>query len=162
MSLYTKKTHLKILQHRPDQVNLEPKWLVWCVGSIGSFFFRDGEGHSVNLSGDNYLRMLQDLRVPELSTEANMQQFYFSTKMAHCLCAFLDERFPNQWLVVVVPSNRLPAQVISHHGIFFPLFLWGYNKLKLYELRLWGSPNVWRLRQWLPKCWSGMRETVPC
>ena len=48
----------EIHEHKRDM----PKLFVWCAissaGLIGPLFFRDREGHSVNVNSDDYLRML--------------------------------------------------------------------------------------------------------
>ena len=90
--------------HNPVQIHEHernmPMLIVWCAissaGLIGTFFFRDQEGHFANVNGENYLCMLQEFCVPELSAVANTQQVIFQQDGAQAhysreVCAFLDE-----------------------------------------------------------------------
>ena len=154
---------VQIHEHERDTSKL----IIWCAissaGLIGPFFFRDQEGHSVNVNGDNYLSMLQEF----LLHVANMQQAIFqqdgaSAHYSHEVRAFLDEQIPDQWLVVVVPWNRFPIHLISHHVIFF---LWDYIKPKVYETSAQDLPTLeehmcFSDSQNAVRCWSGMREAV--
>ena len=94
---------VQIHEHEKDA----PKLIMWCAissaGLIGPFFFHDQEGHSVNVTGDNYLCMLQEFCVSKLSAVANLQQVIFQQDgaPAYYLCevrVFLDEQFPDQWI----------------------------------------------------------------
>ena len=140
-----------------------PKLIILCAissaGLIGPFFFCDWEGHSVNVKGDNYLRMLQEFCVPKLSAVANMQQVIFQQDGApvHYLsevCAFLDEQFPDRWNGRHGPMKWAPRSPDLTPCDFF---LWGYIKSNVYGTRPRDlSMLVEHIRthvlQWLPKC----------
>ena len=76
----------------------------------------------MNVNSDNYLCILQEFCVPELSAVANMQQVIsqHDGAPAHYSCevrAFLDEQFPDRWIGCRGPVKWAPIHLISHYLI---------------------------------------------
>ena len=151
-----------------------PKLIIWCAISsaslIGPFFFRDREGHSVNVNGIKYIHMLQEFCVSELSAIANMQHVIFQQKAPQRI---IWVKFMHSWM-----SSSGSVAWSSWSCEMGSSFTWSHTMwfflVELHQLTsLWnkasGSPNTWRTHQKckcfsdsqnVVRCWSGMRETV--
>lgn len=116
------------IQHERDS----PKVNVFCAIStnkvFGPFFF---EGATV--TGQTYLKMLQNWLFPQLEEEA--RQFIFQQDGAPphwhlSVRAYLNERYPNQWIGRQSASDRALHHWPPRSPDLTPcdFFLWGYVK----------------------------------
>ena len=86
-----------------------PKLVAWCAISstrliaIGPYFFKEENGHAATVTGVNYLQMLKNFFVPQLSQVADMDKVIFQQDGAPAhystdVRSFLDETFPDRWI----------------------------------------------------------------
>ena len=110
---------MEIREHKRDTQKL----VVWCAissaGLIGPFFFRDQDGNSVNINGENYLHKLQEFCIPQLSAVADMQEVVFQqdgapARYSREARSFLSEQFPDRWIGYRGPVEF--ARRILHHA----------------------------------------------
>ena len=90
----------QVYDREQDTPNLIVRCAISSAGLTDPFFFRDREGHSVNVNGNNCLRMLQEFCVPKLSAVANTQHVIFQRDGApahysRAVHTFLHEQFPD-------------------------------------------------------------------
>ncbi|GFU79268.1 putative transposable element [Trichonephila clavipes] len=73
---YVSKQNCRIWSEVNPQVYVETplhpeKLTVWCAlwagGIIGSYFFKNDEGHNVTVNGDRYRAMINNFFIPELN-----------------------------------------------------------------------------------------------
>lgn len=125
------------LEHERDS----PKLVVWCAmsstGIIGPFFFRDAKGNCANVTGVNYLQMLQEYAIPQLRARGNLDNVFFQQDGAPAHYAiivrdFLNVTFPDRWV-----GRRGPLEWAPRSPDLTPcdFFLWGYIKSKVYATK---------------------------
>ncbi|GFT30317.1 hypothetical protein TNCV_2376211 [Trichonephila clavipes] len=82
---YVNKRNCRIWSEYNPQVYVETplhpeKLTVWCAlwagGIIGSYFFKNDEGHNVTVNGDRYRAMITNFFIPELNNH-DVQELWF-------------------------------------------------------------------------------------
>ncbi len=101
--IWGKSNPAEILEYERDS----PKLVVWCAmsstGLIGPFFFRDASGNTTTVTGENYLKMLQEFAVPQLQARNDLANVFFQQDgapphFARLMRDFLSIKIPNQWI----------------------------------------------------------------
>ncbi|GFU61838.1 putative transposable element [Trichonephila clavipes] len=89
---YVNKQNCRIWSEANPQVYVETplhpeKLTVWCAlwagGIIGSYFFKNDEGHNVTVNGDRYRAMITNFFIPELNNH-DVQELWFQQDGATC------------------------------------------------------------------------------
>ena len=101
--IWGKENHEVIEEKERDS----PKLVVWCAisatGIIGSYFFRDDARRTTNVTGENYLKMLQKFFLPKLENNALFENCYFQQDGAHAHYArkvrdYLNQIYVDRWI----------------------------------------------------------------
>ncbi|GFV30617.1 putative DD41D transposase [Trichonephila clavipes] len=135
---YVNKQNCRIWSEANPQVYVETplhpeKLTVWCTlwagGIIGSYFFKNDEGHNVTVNGDRYRAMITNFFIPELNNH-DVQELWFQQDGATCHTAhatidLLKDTFGNRLISRFVPVNWPPR---SCDLTPLDYFLWGYVK----------------------------------
>ncbi|GFV80444.1 DUF4817 domain-containing protein [Trichonephila clavipes] len=89
---YVNKQNCRIWSEANPQVFVETplhreKLTVWCAlqagGIIGTYFFKNDEGHNVTVNGDRYRAMITNFFIPELNNH-DVQELWFQQDGATC------------------------------------------------------------------------------
>ncbi|GFV63056.1 DUF4817 domain-containing protein [Trichonephila clavipes] len=89
---YVNKQNCRIWSEANPQVYVETplhpeKLTVWCAlwagGIIGSYFFKNDEGHNVPVNGDRYRAMITNFFIPELNNH-DVEELWFQQDGATC------------------------------------------------------------------------------
>ncbi|GFX93674.1 hypothetical protein TNCV_1588511 [Trichonephila clavipes] len=89
---YVIKQNCRIWSEANPQVYVETplhpeKLTVWCAlwagGIIGSYLFKNDEGHNVTVNGDRYRAMITNFFIPELNNH-DVQELWFQQDGATC------------------------------------------------------------------------------
>ncbi|GFV79972.1 uncharacterized protein TNCV_1217401 [Trichonephila clavipes] len=139
---YVNKQNCRIWSEANPQVYVETplhpeKLTVWCAlwagGIIGSYFFKNDEGHNVTINGDRYRAMITNFFIPELNNH-DVQELWFQQDGATCHTAratidLLKETFGDRLISRFGPVNWPPR---SCDLTPLDYFLWGYVKSLVY------------------------------
>ncbi|GFV89116.1 uncharacterized protein TNCV_4913151 [Trichonephila clavipes] len=113
------------------------KLTVWCAlwasGIIGSYFFKNDEGHNVTVNGDRYRAMITNFFIPELNNH-DVQELWFQQDGATCHTAratidLLKDTFGDRLISRFGPVNWPPR---SCDLTPLDYILWGYVKSLVY------------------------------
>ena len=129
-----KENPVQVREHQRDS----PKLVVWCAissaGLIGPHFFKNDDGDTVNVSGDNYLHMLRNFFLPRLAQVADINNVIFQQDGAPphyslAVRSFLNEHFADRWI-----GRRGPLEWAPRSPDLTPcdFFLWGHIKTLVY------------------------------
>ncbi|GFU87872.1 transposable element Tc3 transposase [Trichonephila clavipes] len=139
---YVRKQNCHIWSEVNPQVYVETplhpeKLTVWCAlwagVIIGSYFFKNDEGHNVTVNGDRYRAMIPDFFIPELNNH-DVQELWFQQDGATCHTAratidLLKDTFVDRLISRFGPVNWPPR---SCDLTPLDYFLWGYVKSLVY------------------------------
>ncbi|GFW89377.1 histone-lysine N-methyltransferase SETMAR [Trichonephila clavipes] len=139
---YVNKQNCRIWSEANPQVHVETplhpeKLTVWCAlwagGIIGSYFFKNDEGHNVTVNGDRYRAMITNFFIPELNSH-DVQELWFQQDGATCHAAratidLLKDTFGDRLISRFGPVNWPPR---SCDLTPLDYFLWGYVKSLVY------------------------------
>ncbi|GFX25336.1 putative DD41D transposase [Trichonephila clavipes] len=142
---YVNKQNCRIWSEANPQVYVETplhpeKLTAWCAlwagGIIGSYFFKNDEGHNVTVKGDRYRAMITNVFIPELNNH-DVQELWFQKDGATCHTAnapidLLKDTFGDRLISRFGPVNWLPRSCdltpLDH-------FLRGYVKSLVYAYK---------------------------
>ncbi|GFW71356.1 uncharacterized protein TNCV_537741 [Trichonephila clavipes] len=139
---YVNKQNCRIWSEANPQVYVETplhpeKLTVWCAlwagGIIGSYFFKNNEGHNVTVNGDRYRAMITNFFIPELNNH-DLQELWFQQDGATCHTAratidLLKDMFGDRLISRFGPMNWPPR---SCDLTPLDYFLWGYVKSSVF------------------------------
>ncbi|GFW75156.1 transposase [Trichonephila clavipes] len=139
---YVNKQNCRIWSEANPQVYVETplppeKLTVWCAlwadGIIGSYCFKNDEGHKVTVNGDRYRAMITNFFMPELNNY-DVQELWFQQDGATCHTArativLLKDTFGDRLISRFGPVNWPPR---SCDLTPLDYFLWGYVKSLVY------------------------------
>ncbi|GFV56620.1 putative transposable element [Trichonephila clavipes] len=139
---YVNKQSCRIWSETNPQLYVETplhpeKLTVWCAlwagGIIGSYFFKNDEGHNVTVNGDRYRAMITNFFIPELNNQ-DVQELWFQQDgvTGHTARATIDllrDTFGDRLFSRFGPVNWSPR---SCDLTPLDYFLWGYVKLLVY------------------------------
>ncbi|GFT24350.1 DUF4817 domain-containing protein [Trichonephila clavipes] len=139
---YVNKQNCRIWSEANPQVYVETplhpeKLTVWCAlwagGIIGSYFFKNDEGHNVTVDGDRYRAMITNFFIPELNNH-DVQELWFQQDGATCHTAratidLLKDTFGDHLISRFGPVNWPPRSCDLTPRDYF---LWGYVKSLVY------------------------------
>ncbi|GFW32373.1 uncharacterized protein TNCV_675321 [Trichonephila clavipes] len=89
---YANKQNCRIWSEANPQVYVETPlypekltvwYALWAGGIIGSYFFKNDEGHNVTVNGDRYRAMITNFFIPELNNH-DVQELWFQQDGATC------------------------------------------------------------------------------
>ncbi|GFT62492.1 uncharacterized protein TNCV_4600931 [Trichonephila clavipes] len=118
---YVNKQNCRIWSEANPQVYVETplhpeKLTVWCAlwagGIIGSYFFKNDEGHNVTVNGDRYRARITNFFIPELNNH-DVQELWFQQHGATCHTArviidLLKDTFGDRLISRFGPVNWPP------------------------------------------------------
>lgn len=111
----------------------------WAGGVIGPFFFENGAGQAVTVTGERYRAMINEFLWPELDAmdvdDMWFQQDGATCHTAHATIEVLREKF-NGRIISRNSEHNWPPRSCDLTPLDF--FLWGYLKSKVYE----GKPET--------------------
>ncbi|GFV32840.1 putative DD41D transposase [Trichonephila clavipes] len=139
---YVNKQNCRIWSEANPQVYVETplhpeKLTVWCAlwagGIIGSYFFKNDEGHNVTVTDDRYRAMITNFFTPELNNH-DAQELWFQQDGATCHTVratidLLKDTFGDRLISHFGPVNWPPR---SCDLTPLEYFLWGYVKSLVY------------------------------
>ncbi|GFW69164.1 DUF4817 domain-containing protein [Trichonephila clavipes] len=137
---YVNKQNCRIWKNPQVYVEtpLHPEKLtVWCAlwagGIIGSYFFKNDEGHNVTVNGDRYRAKITNFFIPELNNH-DIQELWFQQDGAKCHTAratidLLKDTFGDHLISRFRPVNW-PPRSCDLTPLYY--FLWGYVKSLVY------------------------------
>ncbi|GFU47738.1 transposable element Tc3 transposase [Trichonephila clavipes] len=139
---YVNKQNCRIWSEANPQVYVETplhpeKLTVWCalwaVGIIGTYFFKNDEGHNVTINGDRYIAIITNFFIPELNNH-DVQELWFQQDGATCHTApatieLLKDTFGDRLISRFGPVN-LPPRSCDLKPLDY--FLWDYVKPLVY------------------------------
>ncbi|GFW18759.1 putative DD41D transposase [Trichonephila clavipes] len=139
---YVNNQNCRIWSEANPQVYVETplhpeKLTAWCAlwagGIIGSYFFKNDEGHNVTVNGDRYRDMITNFFIPELNNR-DVQELWFQQDGATCHTdrATIDlskETFGDRLISRFGPVNWPPRPCDL---TLLDYFLWGYVKSLVY------------------------------
>ncbi|GFV54949.1 uncharacterized protein TNCV_3144881 [Trichonephila clavipes] len=139
---YVNKQNCRISSEANPQVYVETplhpeKLTVWCAlwagGIIGSYFFKNDEGHNVTVNGDRYRARITNFFIPE-SNNHDVQELWFQQDGATCHTAratidLLKDTFGDRLISRFGPVNWPPR---SCDLTPLDYFLWNYVKSLVY------------------------------
>ncbi|GFX84801.1 putative DD41D transposase [Trichonephila clavipes] len=135
---YVNKQNCRIWNEANPQVYVETplhpeKLTVWCAlwagGIIGSYFFKNDEGHNITVNGDRYRAMITNFFIRELNNH-DVQELWFQQDGATCHTAratidLLKDTFGDRLISRFGPVNW-PPRSCDLTPLYY--FLWGYVK----------------------------------
>ncbi|GFX51114.1 transposable element Tc3 transposase [Trichonephila clavipes] len=139
---YVNKQNCRIWSEANPQVYVETplhpeKMTVWCAlwagGIIGTYFFKNDEGHNVTVNGDRYRAMINNFIIPELNNH-DVQELWFHQDGATCHTAratidLWKDTFGDRLISRFGPVNWPPR---SCDLTPLDYFLWGYVESLVY------------------------------
>ncbi|GFX72643.1 DUF4817 domain-containing protein [Trichonephila clavipes] len=139
---YVNKHNCHIWSEANPQVHVETPlhpekltvwYALWAGGIIGSYFFKNDEGHNVTVNGDRYRAMITNFFIPELNNH-DVQELWFQQDGATCHTAratidLLKDTFGDRLISRFGPANWPPR---SCDLTPLDYFLWGYVKSLVY------------------------------
>ncbi|GFT31948.1 uncharacterized protein TNCV_3468141 [Trichonephila clavipes] len=170
LNSYVNKQNCCIWSEANPQVCVETplhpeKLTVWCAlwagRIIGSYFFKNDEGHNVTVNGDRYRAMITNFFIPELNNHDVQQLLWFQQDGATCHTAratidLLKDTIGDRLISRFGPVNWPPRPCD-----LTPLdyFLWGYVKSLVYAdkpqtLTIWKTTFAVLVPIYGHKCWK--------
>ncbi|GFT69637.1 putative transposable element [Trichonephila clavipes] len=128
------ETNLQVYVETPLHTEkLTVRCSLWAGGIIGSYFFKNDEGHNVTVNGDRYRTMIPNFFIPELNNH-DVQELWFQQDCAtyHTARATIDllkDTFVDRLISRFGPVNWPPR---SCDLTPLDYFLWGYVKSLVY------------------------------